>query len=128
MEYSSEVVRRCDAPRRAGELPRATPGLVSGEAYDRTLQVWVRFDLQVLDGVIQTARFEAFGCPHTVAAADLAAERLEGCSIEAARRVDARDLGAALGVPAEKLGKLLRIEDAAAACWANSATTAATRT
>ena len=116
MEYSSEVVRRCDSPRRAGELPHALPGLLSGQAEDRVLQVWVRFDLQVQHGVIQTARFEAFGCPHTVAAADLAAEWLEGQPLEAARRVDARELMAALDVPVEKLGKLLRIEDAAAAC------------
>jgi NifU-like protein involved in Fe-S cluster formation len=115
MEYSSEVVRRCDAPQRAGELPHATPGLSSGEAEDRALQVWVRFDLQVRNGVIQQARFEAFGCPHTVAAADLVAERLEGQPVEAARRVDARELMAALDVPIDKLGKLLRIEDAAAA-------------
>ena len=115
MEYSSEVVRRCDAPRRAGELPLATPGLSSGEAEDRALQVWVRFDLQVLHGVIHTVRFEAFGCPHTVAAADLVAERLEGQPVEAARRIDARALMSALDVPIEKLGKLLKIEDAAAA-------------
>jgi NifU-like protein involved in Fe-S cluster formation len=115
MEYSSEVVRRCDAPRRAGELPHATPGLSSGEAEDRALQVWVRFDLQVLHGVIQTVRFEAFGCPHTVAAADLVAERLEGQPVDAARHIDARGLMTALDVPIEKLGKLLIIEDAAAA-------------
>src|SRR5262245_30744565 len=122
MEYSSEVVRRCDAPRRVGELPHATPGLSSGEAEDRALQVWVRFDLQVRDGVIQTVRFEAFGCPHTVAAADLTAERLEGRPLDALRRVDARALMAELEVPVEKLGKLLRIEDAAAACADRAAT------
>jgi NifU-like protein involved in Fe-S cluster formation len=122
MEYSSEVVRRSDAPRQAGELPHATPGLLSGEAEDRALQVWVRFDLQVQDGVIQKVRFEAFGCPHTVAAADLAAERLEGQPVDAARRVDAREIMAALDVPVEKLGKLLRIEDAAAACLSGTAT------
>ena len=122
MEYSSEVVRRCDAPRRVGELPHATPGLLSGEAEDRSLQVWVRFDLQVQEGVIQTVRFEAFGCPHTVAAADLAAERLEGQPVDAARRVDAKELMRALDVPVEKLGKLLKIEDAAAACVSAAAT------
>jgi NifU-like protein involved in Fe-S cluster formation len=122
MEYSSEVVRRCDAPRRVGELPHATPGLSSGEAEDRSLQVWVRFDLQVQNGVIQTVRFEAFGCPHTVAAADLVAERLEGQPVHAARRVNAQELMKALDVPVEKLGKLLRIEDAAAACASGGAT------
>ena len=122
MEYSSEVVRRCDAPRRAGELPRAMGGLLSGQAEDRALQVWVRFDLQVQNGVIQTVRFEAFGCPHAVAAADLTAERLEGQAVEAVRRVDAKALMAALDVPVEKLGKLLRIEDAVAACLSGAAT------
>jgi NifU-like protein involved in Fe-S cluster formation len=122
MEYSSEVVRRCDAPRRAGELPHATRGLLSGQAEDRALQVWVRFDLQVQDGIIQTVRFEAFGCPHTVAAADLTAERLEGQPVDALQRVDARALLAGLDVPVEKLGKLLRIEDAAAACLSGAIT------
>ena len=92
MEYSSEVVRRFDSPRRAGELPHGTPGLVAGEAEDRTLHVWVRFQLQVIDGAIQAARFAAFGCPHTVAAASLVAEWLEGRPVErrgAARRARA---------------------------------------
>lgn len=117
MEYSSEVVRRFDAPQRAGELPHGTPGLVSGEAEDRTQNVWIRFDLRVLDGAIQTVRFQAFGCPHTVAAADWAAEWLEGRPVEAAREIGAERVRAALEVPVEKLGKLLKVEDAAAACW-----------
>lgn len=127
MEYSPEVVRRFDAPRGAGELPHGTPGLVSGEACDRSLHVWLRFDLQVTNGVIQTARFQAFGCPHTVAAADLAVEWLEGQPFEVVRTIDAKRLQAALDVPVEKLGKLLRIEDALAACWRDSATAVVTR-
>ena len=123
MEYSPEVVRRFDAPRGAGELPHGTPGLVSGEAFDRSLHVWVRFDLQVTDGVIQTARFQAFGCPHTVAAADLAVEWLLGQPFEAVNKIEAKRLATALDVPVEKLGKLLRIEDAAAKCWRSAAAT-----
>jgi hypothetical protein len=34
-----------------------------------------------------------------------------------ARGLDVRALAAELEVPVEKLGKLLRIEDALAACW-----------
>jgi NifU-like protein involved in Fe-S cluster formation len=116
MEYSSEVVRRFDSPERAGELPHGTPDFLAGEAEDRTLHVWVRFQLQVIDGAIHAARFAVFGCPHTVAAASLVAERLEGQSVSAAARLDVRALQAELGVPVEKLGKLLRIEDALAAC------------
>jgi NifU-like protein involved in Fe-S cluster formation len=117
MEYSPAVVRHFDAPKRARELPRGTPGLVSGEAEDRTLHVWVRFELQVADGTVVRAGFEAFGCPHTVAAASVVADWLEGRAVEEARGVDVRALCADLEVPVEKLGKLLRIEDAVAACW-----------
>jgi NifU-like protein involved in Fe-S cluster formation len=92
------------------------PGLVSGEAEDRTLQVWVRFQLQVIDGVVRAVRFAAFGCPHTIAAASRAAEWLEGRPASDVGRVDMRAIGRELGVPVEQLGKLLRVEDAVAAC------------
>ena len=115
MEYSPEVVRRFGSARRAGELATGSAGLVSGEAEDRTLGVWVRFQLQVSDGIVRAARFSAFGCPHTIAAADYATERLEGARVTELRALDARAIQRELGVPVEKLGKLLRIEDALAA-------------
>jgi NifU-like protein involved in Fe-S cluster formation len=117
MEYSPAVRRHFTAPLRARELPGSVAGLVAGEAEDRTLHVWVRFQLQVVDNVVVAAGFQAFGCPHTVAAADVVAEWLEGRSVEEARRLDAKELCSGLSVPVEKLGKLLRIEDAVAACW-----------
>jgi len=116
MEYSPEVVRRFDSTRRAGELKTGLVGLVSGEAEDRTLGVWVRFQLQVNDGIVRAVRFAAFGCPHTIAAADCAAERVEGARATVLQALDMRAIQRELGVPVEKLGKLLRIEDALAAC------------
>jgi NifU-like protein involved in Fe-S cluster formation len=90
---------------------------VAGEAEDRTLHVWVRFQLQVVDGIVAAVGFQAFGCPHTVAAASAVADWLEGRPVDAARELDVRAVCAELEVPVEKLGKLLRIEDAVAACW-----------
>jgi NifU-like protein involved in Fe-S cluster formation len=115
MEYSPEVARRFAVQPGGRELEPGAPGVVTGEAEDRTLHVWVRFQLQVIDGVIQAVRYRVFGCPHTVAAASFAAEALEGKRVEALA-VDLGALRAALDVPVEKLGKLLRIEDAIAAC------------
>ena len=117
MEYSSAVERHFAATERARELPGESPGLVAGEAEDRTLHVWVRFQLQVVEDVVAAAGFQAFGCPHTVAAASVVADWLEGQSVESARGLDVKALCAELDVPIEKLGKLLRIEDAVAACW-----------
>jgi NifU-like protein involved in Fe-S cluster formation len=52
-----------------------------------------------------------------VAAASAVADWLEGRSVAAARKLDVKEVCAELEVPIEKLGKLLRIEDAVAACW-----------
>jgi NifU-like protein involved in Fe-S cluster formation len=122
MEYGSVTARYFAALTRAGELPNGLPGLVSGEAEDRTLQVWVRFQLQLEGGIVRLARFQAFGCPHALAAASKVAEWLEGRAEGEARALAAGAVCADLEVPVEKLGKLLRIEDAVAACWRNSAT------
>ncbi len=116
MEYSQAVERHFAAPLRARELPPGARGLVAGEAEDRTLHVWVRFELQVVDGVVAAAAFQAFGCPHTVAAASIVADWPEGRSVGEAGRLDVKALCAPLEVPVEKLGKLLRIEDAVVAC------------
>jgi NifU-like protein involved in Fe-S cluster formation len=117
MEYNAAVARVFDAPPRARELPSGMRGLVAGEAEDRTLGVWVRFELQVIEDVIRAVALQVYGCPHTVAAANVVAEALEGRSVAVARGLDVRALAAELEVPVEKLGKLLRIEDALAACW-----------
>jgi nitrogen fixation NifU-like protein len=117
MEYGSEVLRRFGSPQRAGEIASGAPGRVAaGEAEDRTLHVWVRFQVQVIAGVIKAVRFRVYGCPHTIAAATWAAEWLEGKPLEFVRRFDVGEVRTALDVPIEKLGKLLRIEDALLAC------------
>ena len=116
MEYSEAVERHFATPSKARELPAGAQGLVAGEAEDRTLHVWVRFELQVIDGIVAAVGFQAFGCPHTVAAASVVADWLEGRTVDAVRAVDVKALCAGLEVPVEKLGKLLRIEDAVVAC------------
>ena len=97
-------------------MHETTSGLVSGEAEDRTLNVWVRFQLQVVDGVICAARYNVYGCPHTVAAAEWAAQWLESRSARALWELNMRERREALGVPVEKMGKLLLVEDALGAC------------
>ena len=117
MDYDSRVRQRFIAARRAGPLDADTPGLVCGEAEDRTLNVWIRFQLRISDRVIQTARYNVYGCPHTVAAAEWASGWLEGRPAEALRELRMREHREALGVPVEMLGKLLLVEDALGSCW-----------
>jgi NifU-like protein involved in Fe-S cluster formation len=116
MEYSAEIQRRLSSPGRYGGLQADGAGVVTTEAEDRSLNVWVRFQVQLQCDSIRSVRFEAYGCPHFLAGADWMAEHLEGASRVALREPLARAACKALGVPIEKLGKLLVLEDALLAC------------
>lgn len=116
MDYSVEVQRRFAAALAGGRTAPPEGAIsASAEAEDRTLGVWARARIGVSDGTIVTAEFDVWGCPDTIAAADLAAERMRGTLLRHFDGLDVRALAAELGIPTDKLGKLLRLEDAALA-------------
>lgn len=116
MEYVSEVRQRFFAPARTGDISPGSGDVVEGIAEDASLSVWVRFQVRLRDSMIDCVRFRVFGCPHTIAAADRIAEDLEGQSIDALGSVDFGAVSRDLGLPREKFGKLLCLEDALSAC------------
>jgi NifU-like protein involved in Fe-S cluster formation len=81
----------------------------------------VQFDLQVSSGTIQAARFQAFGCPHTIAVAAWVVEQAIGRGVRTALPETVEDLSRRFAVPVEKRGRLLIIEDAWAAAAAGPA-------
>ncbi len=120
MDYSSEVRRRFTRTPGAGPLDGGAGERVCGEGEDRSLNVWVRFELEVVEGRVAAARFQAYGCPHTIAAASWAAEWARGRALESLSGFDVRALVERLEVPTEKVGKVLRVEDALQACRRSS--------
>ena len=116
MDYCPEVRRRFSAPASAGVMPPDAGHVFEGAAEDRSLGFWVRFQVRLRGSGIEAVSFQAYGCPHSLAAADLVAEELAGRPVDALVRIDVDDIATRLEVPREKLGKLLRIEDALAAC------------
>jgi hypothetical protein len=86
------------------------PGVARGEAGREQRGTRVRFALRRSGSTIIEARFQAYGCPHTLAVCEWLAQRLEagegpqvGTPTEWARK---------LNIPAAKLGRLLVVEDA----------------
>jgi NifU-like protein involved in Fe-S cluster formation len=120
MDYSTEVRQRFTAPARVGAISPDTGDLVEGSAGDPSLAVWVRFQVEIRSGTIRRARFRAFGCPHTLAAADRIVAQIEGRPLDSLTSIDWHLLARQLELPREKFGKLLRIEDALAACHAQA--------
>lgn len=117
MNYSPEVLQRFGLPQADGAFPDETEGVVRGEAEDRSLGIWVRFDVRVHEGLIRAARFRLFGCPHAIAAASLICERLEDQPARSLSAIDLRVVAESIDLPVEKYGKLLKIEDALLECW-----------
>jgi NifU-like protein involved in Fe-S cluster formation len=92
---------------------------VSGEAVALDRGAWVRFTARIEGERFADCRFRAFGCPHTLAAASLVAGRLQGAPLAAASAIDAAGIAHRLDAPAEKMGRLLVVEDAVRALLAD---------
>lgn len=115
--YSELVLEHFERPRLAGRL--AGPDVRRGAAGTPERGVWVEFSVRIAGGRIADARFRAYGCPHTIAAASWVAQQLLGQPVGQAGDIDPLELGEKLEAPAEKLGNLLVVEDALRACLGN---------
>jgi NifU-like protein involved in Fe-S cluster formation len=87
-------------------------GALRGAAGSRAHGTWVQFEVRAAAGIIETARFLAFACPHTIAVSAWVAERAIGQDLKAALPESVQDLSERFAVPVEKKGRLLIIEDA----------------
>jgi NifU-like N terminal domain len=113
--YSELTRRYFDTAPLAGTL--GGEGVRRGVAGSREQGAWVQFELRIEAARVTDARFLAWGCPHTIAVAAWVAEQALGAAAGPQGGPDAQMLAAHFEVPAEKLGRLLLVEDAWAALW-----------
>jgi NifU-like protein involved in Fe-S cluster formation len=110
-EYSPIVVDHFQAPRNAGHL-HGGEGVIRGVAGSVEQGTMFVLSARVAAGRIEAVRFEAYGCPHCIAAGSWLTERLVGLSEPELRQWRWRAADQALGFPPEKRGRLLILEDA----------------
>jgi cysteine desulfurase len=111
----SPLVRRYfRAPARIPQFPEgeAPPDVRRGRAGRHADGTHVYFEMRIADGIVKSARFSAYGCPHTVAVTAWLCEVLEGSRLDAGPPGEPADWARKFDVPAEKLGRLLIVEDA----------------
>ena len=94
MQYSPALIDHFRNPRNAG-IMRNPDGVGEG-GYKDCLDL-VRFHLRVRDGKVMEARFQAYGCGPTIAAASAATEVATGYALEALLDVEAALIEAAIG-------------------------------
>jgi len=110
MRYNAETLHYFATAVRAGRL--SGDKVYRGAAGNREQGTWVQFDVQPASGNLTDARFLAFGCPHTIAAAAWVAEQAVGKPVTRHLPDSVQAISLKFAVPLEKLGRLLIIEDA----------------
>jgi NifU-like protein involved in Fe-S cluster formation len=110
VNYSELTRRYFDTAAGAGVLTGSD--VYRGAAGSRAVGAWVQFDVRADSGIIQAARFLAFGCPHVIAVSAWVAEHGVGAELRPAPLESVQDLSERFAVPVEKRGRLLIIEDA----------------
>ena len=94
-EYSAEVIEHYTNPRNPGALPGATGKGQAGEGTGGELLIQIH--LRVSGEIIEGARFRAFGCSASIAAASVTTELLEGRRLDAALELEVAEVERALG-------------------------------
>jgi NifU-like protein involved in Fe-S cluster formation len=104
--YSERVRAYFAAPAHAGDLPDGQVVNVDDQG------VRLRLSAIVVGGIVESMRFRAWGCPHTIAAAEAACALLEGAPAETLLEFPISGLMEELSIPVEKTGRILVLEDA----------------
>lgn len=117
--YSAVVLDHFEHPRHAGWLAPG-PDVIGAAAGSLAEGVKFVFSAALARDHLEELRFQAYGCPHCLAAASWLSERLQAARLE---QLDAwcwREAAIALDIPVAKYGHLLVLEDAVralAAAW-----------
>jgi NifU-like protein involved in Fe-S cluster formation len=88
-EYSTRFKDHLAHPRNAGELPDAN---AIADEKNPVCGDRIRLSLIVSDGVIQAARYLAYGCPPTLVSGSVLTELIIGKRIGEAREIKRADL------------------------------------
>lgn len=110
--YSTRVLELFAQLPGADALAAGAGAMASGEAIALDRGAWIRFEARIEGGRIVDCVFRAWGCPHTLAAAAWVAGEVRKGGLAVGAAIDASRLMRELGAPAEKMGRLLVVEDA----------------
>lgn len=111
-KYASGVMDHFNNPRNVGSLALSKDvgtGVVGAPACGDVL----KFQIRVNDkGIIEDAKFKAFGCGSAIASSSLATELVRGKSIEDSLKISNSEIAQKLSLPPIKLHCSMLAEDA----------------
>jgi len=92
---------------------------IQGVAGSEQCGTLIVFAADLRDQQLHKLGFRAFACPHIIAACNWVVERLDGGPVQALNELRLDQLQAEFDIPVEKAGKLLILQDALRACYAD---------
>ena len=110
-EYPPTVVEHFRHPRNSGSFA-AGARVIRGVAGSVAQGTLFALSARVAAERIEAVRFEAYGCPHCIAAGSWLTERLVGLTRAELQAWNWREADQQLQFPPEKRGRLLILEDA----------------
>lgn len=119
--YNDTVRALFANPAHAGNLPAGSAPVFAAEATEAAQGAYLQLAAAITNGTVAALSYRVRGCPHLVALLELFCTRCEGGPVRALEKPDFADITRELALPVEKSGRILLLEDAVAALWAQYA-------
>ena len=120
MNYSKKVLEHFDNPQNVGSMDKndVTVGtaIVGAPACGDVLKLQLKINS---DGIIEDAKFKAFGCGSAIASSSLVTTLVKGLSVESAENIRNIDIASELDLPPVKIHCSVLAEDAIKAAIAD---------
>lgn len=121
MAYSSQVVDHYENPRNVGKMDSADlnvgTGMVGAPACGDVLKLQINVDPST--GIIQDAKFKAYGCGSAIASSSLVTEWVKGKTVTEAATIKNSEIAEELALPPVKIHCSILAEDAIKAAIAD---------
>ena len=120
MAYSEKVIEHYENPRNVGTFDKEAADVGTGMVGAPACGDILRLQIKVNDeGIIEDARFKAYGCGSAIASSSLITEWVKGKSLEEAGAIKNSDIAEELELPPVKVHCSILAEDAIKAAIAD---------
>jgi NifU-like protein involved in Fe-S cluster formation len=121
--YNQTVRRHFADPQHSGDLQEDYELMLVADVSESGDGAHIVMSAGIRGGTIARMAYRVRGCPHLIAALELACTTLESQPVAGLENFDSADITQELSMPAEKTGRILLLEDALATLWAQYAST-----
>ena len=111
MAYSDQVLDHYNNPRNVGKMDLSDPNVGTGMVGAPSCGDVMKLQIRVKEGIIEDAKFKAYGCGSAIASSSMVTELLKGMSLNEAEEIKNTSIVEALSLPPVKIHCSVLAED-----------------